>query len=192
MADVIEFNEFSIQWWSIRIISATLIRCRFFDLMSLFREKFIPIAFCLTEKYVSETYRFHYNREIVHNFCLTNQNIVSVFYFTSINFFLLFGRPGYWTCTPCSTRCQVNAWKIQMRYPTVKSRVHRQIDILYGSCIKYNRIIYNYLVTEDEIRPLFENYETTSSYSFSMPTHYIKLVCFLYIFVVLCSFYRNS
>lgn len=34
-----------------------------------------------------------------------------------------------------------NAQKIQMRYPTVKSRVHRQFDIQYSSCeIQQNNI----------------------------------------------------
>lgn len=87
---------------------------------------------------------------------------------------------------PVRMRCQVSAWKIQMRYPTVKSRVHRHIDILYDAPVKYDRIIYNYLVMEDGhcssgLRP------TMSSHSHSLPTHYSKIVFLFYVCATLSA-----
>lgn len=83
------------------------------------------------------------------------------FDFTSVIFLLWV---LWWTCIARSKRCQVNVCKIQMRYPTVKSRVHRQFDIFSEFPLKYKRIICNYLVIEDKTASVAIYSMTTSSY----------------------------
>lgn len=106
------------------------------------------------------------------------------FYFTSVFFLVWVGprieravRDAKWTLE--KYKWDIQLWRVACNGTST----------FCTDPVKYNRIIYNYLVMEDKIRLLFEYNETTSSHS--MPTHYIKLVFFFLCSVFFCSFFEN-
>lgn len=188
MADVNEFDEFSIQCWKAWL--EYLVQRKKKRAKNKCDSWFDTLIFQFNEPLSWETLT---DQIRLNTICIRKQadwdgiqifawNTIILFQFLFCKRFSFF-LGMYRTCIrrPYERKtCQVNAWKIQMRYPTVKSRVHRQIDISYDAPVKCDRMIYNYLVMEDGHcssgpRP------TMSSYS--LPTHYIKIV-----FLFLCMY----
>lgn len=160
MADVIEFDEFSIGWLKIGLEMETkriemkrngkrnhhFIRCRFLE----FNEPLSWVYLNGQKKIMNSVY---YREIESDSFYVTNQNIVSVLYLTSI---FLSGHSGKCAFYHGVTRAQCrefqkNAleqykWDIQLwRVACIGNSTFSMAPV------KYNRIIYNYLVIENEM-----------------------------------------